>query len=124
MPRTLPEWIGDTPDSKPPPRVWLRVWDAAGGKCQCCGRKIRSGEPWQVDHRQALINGGENRESNLQLLCDWCHKGKTRDDVAQKSRTYRKRKANLGMRRSRNPLPGSKASGWRHKMDGTWERRS
>lgn len=74
-----------------PPRVRLRLFEAAGGKCAACTRKIRPGDSWQADHVAALANGGENRERNLQILCGWCHADKTRADVAEKSRTYRKK---------------------------------
>jgi hypothetical protein len=36
----------------------------------------------------ALINGGQNRESNLDVTCDWCLPAKNAEDVAEKSRVY------------------------------------
>lgn len=66
MSRQTDEWIGKTDDTKPPPRVYLRRFLKFDGRCQCgCGRLIRPTEQWQLDHAIALINGGENRESNL-----------------------------------------------------------
>lgn len=122
--RSVPEWIGASPDRRIPDRVRLRVYMRAEGRCQCCGRKIVAGD-WQADHVVALANGGEHRESNLQCLCTWCHKAKSKQDIAEKSRTYRKRKAHVGLkRRPSRAMPGSRASGWRHRMDGTWERRT
>jgi 5-methylcytosine-specific restriction endonuclease McrA len=44
----------------------------------------------EYDHVSALINGGQHRESNIQLLCSACHKVKTKADVAEKSDAYRK----------------------------------
>lgn len=35
----------------------------------------------EVDHIKALINGGEDSMSNLQLLCSKCHKEKTKEDL-------------------------------------------
>lgn len=123
--RSVPEWIGASPDEDVPQRVRVRVWNRADGYCQGCTRKIDAGKRWVADHIVAIINGGENREKNLQLLCDWCdRKVKTPADVAEKSRVYRKRSKHLGIRKSSRPIPGSKASGWHKHMDGTVSRRT
>jgi 5-methylcytosine-specific restriction enzyme A len=79
--------------------------------------------PWQTDHTIALINGGENRESNLRTILTVHHISKTAEDVAEKSIIARKRKAILGIKKSRNPMPGSKRSKYKKKMDGTIVRR-
>lgn len=120
--RSVAEWIGRGPDDPVPPRVRLRVFDRAKGCCQICTRKIRSGERWVADHIKAIINGGENRERNLQLICDWCdRKVKTPADSAEKAKTYAKRCADLGLKqRKGRPMPGTKASGIKQKLDGTW----
>ena len=84
--------------------------------------------PWdsyRYDHIVALANGGENRESNLQILCMECHTIKTRVDVAEKSTVARKRQKHLGIKRKQSrPMAGTKASGWKKRMDGTIERRN
>jgi len=124
MTRSTKEWIGATDDTPIPPRVRLRVFLAYEGICQCgCGTKINN-KPWQCDHKAAIINGGENRESNLHPLLDEHHKLKTKKDVAEKAITYKKRLKNYGVKKSKWAMPGSKASGWKRKMDGSWERRS
>jgi 5-methylcytosine-specific restriction protein A len=61
----------------------LRVYEAAGGRCQCCGRKLGPSDGWDIDHVIALENGGTDDDTNLQLLCDWCHTSKTSDDHGQ-----------------------------------------
>jgi len=81
------------------------------------------GEAWDCDHRIALINGGGHRESNLFLILKEHHKAKTALDVAEKAKIYAVRKKHLGLKKSKRPMIGSKASGWKRKMDGTWERR-
>lgn len=97
MTRTLPEWIGKTADSPVPPRVKLRVFLRYDGRCQCgCNRTIRPGEPWELEDTIALINGGERRESNLKPWLAEHHKEKTRADVAEKSRVYRKAAKHFG----------------------------
>lgn len=96
MSRELDEWVGAKPDTAIPPRVRLRVLLAYGGKCYKSGRKIMPGDSWQIDHVRALINGGENRESNLAPILDTEHKVKTRADVEEKSKTYRMAAKNAG----------------------------
>ena len=41
--------------------------------CRICGE-----EAHEVDHIREVADGGDNRPSNLQLLCDYHHKKKTR----------------------------------------------
>lgn len=118
MTRSVPEWIGKNDDTPIPPRVKLRVFDRFDGKCNHCYRDIRGKLHSIYDHVIALANGGSNRESNIQLLCNECDKPKTRLDVAIKSSISRKRtkRLRLGKRRL---IPGSKGSGFRKRMDGT-----
>jgi len=99
MSRSLPEWIGKTPDSPIPPRVRLRVFERHNGVCHISGRKIRPGEAWECDHIVAVINGGEHRESNLAPALVDPHKEKTALDVAEKSVSVRKRKKHLGIKK-------------------------
>ena len=93
---------------------------AADGKCQGCGCKLGgAGRTPEFDHIIALANGGENRETNLQALCRPCHRMKTDEDVAQKSKNRRVRAKHMGIKETRNPLPGGRKSKWKKKMDGT-----
>ncbi len=122
--RSVPEWIGKTPDTKVPSRVRLRVFRKHGGICHIAKRKIRAGEDWECDHIKALCNGGENRESNLAPALTEKHQRKTAEDVAERACTDRMAKKHLGIGKRKNrPMPGTKASGWRKRMDGTVERR-
>lgn len=101
MTRELPEWIGASDDQAIPARVKVRVFDRHGGKCCACTLPIQGKLRPAYDHIQALINGGEHRESNLQLLCVPCHAVKTKADVAEKSVTARKRTKHLGIKKPR-----------------------
>jgi 5-methylcytosine-specific restriction protein A len=120
--RAVQEWIGATPETAVPARVQLRVLDRTSGHCALCGRGIgRLCKP-HFDHVTALINGGENRESNLQVLCGGCHSVKTKADVREKSAVAKKRKKLLGIKRQTGrPLPGTRASGIRKRMNGRVE---
>jgi 5-methylcytosine-specific restriction protein A len=93
----LKEWIGSNDNQAIPPRVKVRIFQKADGKCQGdCGLKIVGKLRPAYDHIQALCNGGEHRESNLQLLCVPCHSIKTKTDVAEKSAVARKQKKHIG----------------------------
>lgn len=122
--RSVPEWHGKTLDDPVPTRVRMRVWERDGRSCKKCTRIIRSGDRWVCDHTVAIINGGPNRENNLQTLCWWCRPNKDADDVALKSDNYRIRVAHFGQREPRGrPMPGTRRSGLKKKLDGTVERR-
>lgn len=123
MSRTVKEWIGKTDDTPVPPRVRLRVFEKFHKHCASCGLSLQ-GKRWTCDHVKALINGGENRESNLQPLGDLCcNKDKNKSDVAEKSAVYGKKLFNAGIRKNKGrPMPGTRASGLRKRMDGRVER--
>ena len=123
--RSVPEWIGTDADTPVPPRVKDRVRERCENTCQLCSRRLRAGDNGIIDHFIALINGGENRESNLQLICDWCDKNiKTPADVAKKARTYKGRLRHWGIERKKSrPMPGSRHSPWKQKIGGGWVRR-
>ena len=125
MTRAVPEWIGKNSDSNPPPRVRLRVFDRYEGRCQCgCNRKILAGEAWELEDTIAVVNGGERRESNFKPWLKEHHKGKTAQDVREKSIVRRKRMKSIGIAPKKGrPFPGSKASGLRKRMNGEVERR-
>lgn len=104
MSRSVPEWIGKSPDSAVPPRVRLRVFLRYEGRCQCgCNRPIRTGEQWDLEDTIALVNGGQNRESNKKPWLNEHHKGKTKKDVAEKSRVYRKAAKYVGIKFTKGP---------------------
>ena len=111
--RSLPEWRGKTDNAAIPPRVQDRVLVRYCSRCAICTRELGPGLRPVFDHIKALINDGENREYNIQPLCEPCHKTKTAADVALKSSAYKKRSAHRGIKKARHPIPG-----WR-RFDGT-----
>jgi 5-methylcytosine-specific restriction endonuclease McrA len=112
MSRAIPEWVARHDDQAIPPNVRDRVYTRGGEACAICTRPISEKLRPAIDHTIALINGGQNRESNLQLLCAPCHKIKTKADVAEKSTVYRKRLKDRGITKRRT------ITRWR-KFDGT-----
>lgn len=107
MTRATPEWIGKTDETPAPPRVKARIVLAQDGICACgCGVKLgAAGEPIEFDHTVALINGGENRETNLRALRRPCHGVKTRADVAEKAKVARVRGKHLGLKTTKRKMP-------------------
>lgn len=124
MSRSTAEWIGKNDDSRPPRHVRARIFDAHGGVCHIAKRKITVSDDWDLDHVIALINGGENRETNMAPALRDKHREKTKADVALKSKNYQVRAKHLGLKPKGRPMPGSKASGLRKKMNGQVERRT
>ena len=86
MARTVSEWIGRSDDHRAPGKVRQKVFDRERGCCHLCSQPIQAGEAWDLDHVIALINGGENRETNLKPAHRKCHKDKTARDVAEKAK--------------------------------------
>lgn len=126
MARSTKEWIGRTDDTPIPTRVKLRVFERYHGRCANldCQRPINSRWPGAYDHCVALVNGGEHRERNLQLLCVPCHAVKTKADVGQKKKDNRVKAKHIGIKtRKGRPMPGSRDSGIKMKIGGGWERR-
>jgi 5-methylcytosine-specific restriction endonuclease McrA len=116
--REVPEWIGKTDNSNPPPRVKARIYLDAEGRCACCTRFIDGAAlVGEYDHIIPIILGGENREKNLQLLCSECHAGKTKRDVKIKAKVARVRKRHLGIRKP-SRFPCSRNSRWKKKVGG------
>jgi hypothetical protein len=122
--RSVDEWIGRTPDEAVPARVRLRVLRRFDDRCACCTRPLPPGTRFTCDHVVALINGGANRESNLQPLCDWCNPKKNAADVADKSKVADMAKAIYGLKKPKGrPMNGSRNSPWRKRVSGRTERR-
>jgi len=122
MARSTDEWVGKDDDAIPPPRVRLRIFDDHNGRCWICSCKIFAGNYWQADHKRALINGGENRESNLAPACRNCCCGKTAEDVAEKSKVASIRKKHLGIRK-KSSFSCARTGKFKKKMNGEVVRR-
>ena len=91
------------------------------GNCSACSQKIEAGKAWDIDHILPLALGGTNEPDNLQVLCRPCHRAKTtRSDVPRIAKTKRLKARHFGARApSTRPIPGSRNSLWKRKMDGS-----
>lgn len=101
-----------------------RIFDANGGRCHICARKILVGERWDVDHEKPLAFGGEDAEHNMRPICIGCHQLKTAIEHRNWAKADRVRLRHYGIRREPKgrPMPGTRASGIRKRMSGQIER--
>jgi 5-methylcytosine-specific restriction endonuclease McrA len=86
------------------------------GLCVDCGEKLRP-SMYDIDHRQALIHGGDNAPDNLVAICIDCHKRKTAKDVH--GRAHAERIAYGGRERKGQPMPCGRKSKLKKKMNGS-----
>ncbi len=98
-----------------------------GGRCHKCGRKLGPADKWIAEHIIALSSGGTNAWSNWGITCAWCLPAKNAEDAAKVAKGRAIAVAHIvptDQRMKRGPpLPGSRRSKWKRKMNGTWERR-
>ena len=97
----------------------LKLFEDAGGICYLCGLKIQAGQLWDVEHRIPLALGGADNETNMSPAHKSCHAPKTVEDFGRIAKAKRQKAKHFGMNRPSNPMPGSRASKWRKRMDGT-----
>lgn len=117
MARTVPEWIGKTDDSMPGIHVLLRLYTDQNGVCACpdeCGLVMNlDRDEIDCDHRVPLRDGGENRESNLQLMFRAHHRPKTiAENKARGKERQHKAKAFTAMRDRKPKIPGRPFGGF------------
>lgn len=87
MPRSVKEWIGRNDDAMPPKSAFDRLYAKQGGKDAITGIEFAPGDRIVRDHIVPLIDGGENRESNLQLITEKTHKLKTAREAMERAKT-------------------------------------
>jgi 5-methylcytosine-specific restriction endonuclease McrA len=99
------------------------AWSRANGKCEGCGTTLVVGK-YHFDHVVPDGLGGKPTLDNCAVLCLACHAEKTgKHDVPRIAKAKRQHARHIGAKVSANPLPGSKRSKWKRKMDGTVVRR-
>ena len=91
-PRAVKEWVGKRPESMPGKLVKLRIYAKQNGLCACgCTTMLDLNRENSIhcDHIKPLADGGENIESNLQLMHAEHHVEKTKVENSQRSEARR-----------------------------------
>ena len=117
-------------DRKPLTRKqYAEIYIRQDGKCPCCGQRleIKGGQEVDVwdEHVTPLWAGGGNDMSNRELWCRPCTKPKTAAEATARAKGNAVRDKHIGapVKRKTRPMPGSRSSGWKRKINGTAERR-
>lgn len=109
-----------------PAKVKVAAFERAKGRCEGagCGAVLSVGK-FHYDHAIPDGLGGEPTLDNCQVLCHACHADKTRhSDVPRIAKAKRQQYRHSGARApGKRPIPGSKRTPWRKKLNGTTERR-
>ena len=119
MMRTVKEWHGSTDDSMPPASVKRRILDRQDNRCAITGLEFTPQDPPEFDHKIAIWMHGKNCESNLQAIRKSVHSRKTKTEATVRAKVNAQRNKHLGLKKSKNPLPGGRNSKWKKKMDGS-----
>lgn len=102
----------------------VRIFRAGGGLCSICGLRIDAGQDWDVSHETPLALGGADEESNMKPAHRACHRRHTAEvDLPQVAKAKRQEARHIGAKVSARPMPGSRRSGLRKRMNGKVERR-
>lgn len=103
----------------------VKLFDDHQGTCCICYTKIDAGrgDKWIIEHIKPLWLGGEDDERNMGPAHEGCARKKTSAEAPVKAKSDRVRANYLGVPKAGRPMPGSRASGLRKRMDGTVERR-
>jgi len=113
-----------------PAKVKAKAFARCGGFCEGthpdgsrCGLKLQTGR-FRYDHRIPDWMGGEPMLDNCQVLGWCCDRPKTAKDQGDIAKVKRVRDRHIGIKRQPKgrPLPGTRASGVRRRMDGRVER--
>ena len=107
MSRSVPEWIGRNDDAMPPVSVYDRLYRKQDAKDAITGLPFTSKDKIVRDHIIPLADGGENRESNLQLITLETHKVKTGGEATVRSKVRRNHERHRGYVRSGPKLTGA-----------------
>jgi hypothetical protein len=97
----------------------LKLFVDHGGICCVCGGKIDGvHEAWD-EHINPLWRGGTNDTDNRGVAHAKCARAKTSHEAGEKARGEKAAERHFGSKNTRTPMPGSRASKFKRKMNGT-----
>ena len=106
-----------------------KAFDRVDGFCEGCGAKIVPANPAEYDHIKPCSEGGDNSLENCRVLGKKCcstHRDKSAGEAARAARADRGHRKFIGAKtppKGNAIIPGSKASGWKRKLNGEVVRR-
>ncbi len=114
MPRSVPEWIGKSDNSRIPASVKQRIVEAQDNRCALNPEhEFKPGDKIEFDHKTPLWLHGEHRERNLQAVLAESHIRKTKAEAKIRAQVNRRRQMHLGLR------PKKPLSPYKKKICGT-----
>lgn len=100
------------------------IFAAHDGVCHLCGEKIDgTREKWDAEHIVPYALTRDDSDENLAPAHVSCHRKKTPEDQTRIAKAKRVAAKHQGAHRPKAVLPGSRASKWKRKIDGTVVRR-
>ena len=103
-------------------KTMRQAFERARGRCERCQIVLRPGMRREYDHRITDYHSKRNDLYNCQVLCQNCHALKTKKDRKHIAKSERVLYTGAGVRSKTlkgKPMPGTKASGIKKKLDGT-----
>lgn len=113
--------------------MFIRAGGPEDVHCEGCGLRL-GGKAFDYDHtveiwelpsdlRALFRKNGVPAEFGKLLGKDCCHKDKSARKAGERAKCDRISKKAIGAKKSRNPLPGSRQSGWKKTFSNGWVRR-
>lgn len=83
------EYIAPGKRSKMTRTKAARIFLREGGRCYLCGKNVRPGEPYEIEHPTAVADGGSDNEADLRVAHVKCHAGKTAREATVRAKRDR-----------------------------------
>ncbi len=82
--------IAPTPRRKMTRPRAAKIFLREQGRCYVCSIKLRVGvDRYQIEHPDPLCLGGSDDDADLRVICNGCHKAKTKQDATDKAKRDR-----------------------------------
>ena len=119
------DFIKPTPRKKISNKERAEIFLNADGVCHLCKMTIRPGEDWDVSHPETgLWAGGSDDRALLKPAHRKCHKPHTAEEATQRAKETRVRQKYIGaFQKTGRPMPGSRRSKFKRKVNGETVRR-